>query len=187
MFVRRFIIAAALVGASPLAAQTSDQQAAARNASNWDIFHKLYPARAIAAREEGAVGFTVALDSKGEVTNCQVTHSSGHPLLDEETCKLITMHAQFKPDPTLSPSQRRTSQGVIAWKLPASTTVLASPKAVSASAAPEKIVCKKFIRTGTLGGVERTCMTPTQWAKQSEEQKAEWMDLQGKKGHTKGN
>ena len=187
MSIRRLIIAASLLAAAPAFAQAPSPQAAARNASNWEIFHKLYPARAIAAREEGAVGFTVSLDSKGEVTNCQVTHSSGHALLDEETCKLITLNAQFQPDPSLSPSQRRTSQGVIAWKLPASTTVLASPKAIAPAAAPEKVVCKKSVRTGTFAGVERTCMTPTEWAKQSDEQKAEWIELQGKKGSTHGN
>jgi TonB family protein len=187
MSLHRFIIATSVLVASPALAQAPAPEVAARNASNWDIFQKLYPARALAAREEGAVGFTVTLDSKGEVTNCQVTHSSGHPLLDQETCKLVTLNAQFKPDPGLSPSQRKTSQGVIAWKLPASTTALASPMAIAANAAPEKIVCKKSVRTGSLAGVERTCMTPTEWAKQSDEQKAEWMDLQGKKGSTHGN
>src|SRR5919107_4230428 len=103
MSLHRFIIATSLLVASPALAQAPAPEAAARNASNWDIFQKLYPARALAAREEGAVGFTVTLDSKGEVTNCQVTHSSGHPLLDQETCKLVTLNAQFKPDPGLSP------------------------------------------------------------------------------------
>lgn len=186
MSICRYFIATSLLAATSVFAQAPDAETAARNASNWDVFQKLYPARALAAREEGAVGFTVALDSKGEVTNCQVTHSSGHPLLDEETCKLVTMHAQFKPDPGLSPSQRKTSQGVIAWKLPASTTTLASPRAVASNASPEKIVCKKSVKTGSLATTERTCMTPTQWARQSDEQKAEWEDLQGKKGSTHG-
>ena len=187
MSLHRFIIATGLLAAAPAFAQAPDPTAAARNASNWDIFQKLYPARALAAREEGAVGFTVTLDNKGDVTNCQVTHSSGHPLLDEETCKLITLNAQFKPDPGLSPSQRKTSQGVIAWKLPASTTALASPSAFAANAASEKVVCKKSVKTGSLASTERTCMTPTEWAKQSDEQKAQFEELQGKKGYTVGN
>ena len=187
MFIRRLVVAATLLASAPALAQSTDPQAAARNASNWDVFLKLYPARALLAKEEGAVGFNVTLDSKGEVTDCQVTHSSGHPLLDEETCKLVTMNAQFKPDPNLAPSQRRTSQGVIAWKLPASTTTLAAPVAVTSNQAPEKIVCKRFLKTGSNASYERTCLTPTQWAKQSEEQKAEWEDLQGKKGSTHGN
>ena len=186
MFVRSLIIATSLLAAGPVFAQNSDQQAT-RNSANWDVFLKLYPKRALEAKEEGAVGFTVTLDSKGEVTNCQVTHSSGHPLLDAETCKLITLNAVFKPDPSLAPSQTKTHQGVIAWKLPNSTAALAKPQAIASGSAPEKVVCKKSIKTGSLAGYERTCLTPTEWAKQSAAMKAEWEDIQGKKGSTSGN
>ena len=175
--------AAGLMLAQPAGA---DEQPATRNAINWDIFQKLYPKRAIAAREEGAVGFIVTLDKKGDVTRCQVTHSSGHPLLDEETCQIITLHAQFNAAPSLSPSQTRTHEGLIAWKLPASTTVLAPPKPVVIAAAPEKVVCKRTTRGGTLAGFERTCMTPTEWAKQSDYERQMWDEVQGRKGSTSG-
>ncbi len=184
--VLRFLSKAALLLLVPAVAQASDPKRTV-NVSNWDVFQKLYPRRAIAAHEEGTVGFLVTLDSQGSVTACQVTHSSGHPLLDEETCKIITMNAQFKPDPGLSPSQVRTSEGVITWKLPASTTVLAPPTPVAAADAPEKVICKKTVRTGTLAGFERTCMTQRQWDKQSDETKQVWDELQGRKGSTKGN
>jgi TonB family protein len=186
MSVRSIIIAAGLIAAVPAFAQAPDPKAA-QNSANWDVFLKLYPPRALAAKEEGAVGFAVTLDDKGLVTNCQVTHSSGHPLLDEETCKLVTMNAQFKPDAGLAPSQVKTHQGVIAWKLPDSTTRLSTPQAVSSSTAPEKVVCKKSIKTGTLASVERTCMTPREWARQADEMKQPWEDMQGKKGSTSGN
>jgi TonB family protein len=186
MRVHRLIIAGTLLAAVPVVATAADEQAA-RNAANWDVFQKLYPPRALAAKEEGAVGFIVTLDSKGEVTDCRVTHSSGHPLLDEETCKLVTLNAQFKPDPTLGPSQTKSSQGVIAWKLPNSTTVLSAPTRVAQNAAPEKIVCKKVPRTGSLAGFERTCMTPTDWNRQRDAMKEPYEDLQGKKGSTSGN
>jgi TonB family protein len=185
MAVRHIGTLLALVSAVPLSAQPADE-AAARNSANWEIFQKLYPPRAIAAREEGAVGFKVTLDSQGQVTRCEVTHSSGHPLLDNETCVLVTMHAQFKPEGTGSPSQERTREGMIAWKLPASTTVLAPPKAVTPASAPEKIVCKKFIRVGTLSGFERTCMTEREWATQRENMKQPWDELQGRKGSSRG-
>jgi len=169
----------------PLSAEGQDQKAA-QNALNWEIFQKLYPPRALAAREEGAVGFTVTLDSKGSVTDCQVTHSSGHPLLDEETCKIVTMNAQFNPDSNVSVSQTRTHQGLIAWKLPAWATPLQPPKPVASAAAPEKLVCKKVPRIGSLASFERTCLTPTDWAKQSDDQKQPFADFQGKKGSTSG-
>lgn len=186
MSVRSFIIAAGLLVSAPAFSQAPREEAA-RNASNWDVFLKLYPARALAAKEEGAVGFTVTLDSKGDVTDCQVTHSSGHPLLDQETCKLVTMNAVFKPDPTLGPSQTKAHEGLIDWRLPNSTATLAAPRAVATNAAPEKVVCKKMQKTGSIAGYERTCMTPTEWAKQSDAMKAEWQDIQGKKGSTSGN
>jgi TonB family protein len=187
MQIRAIFTACAILCAAPVVAQTSTQAGSQSASNNWDSFMKYYPPRALAAHEEGAVGFTVTLDSKGEVTGCQVTHTSGHPLLDAETCQLITLHAQFKPDAGLSSSQARTSEGVIAWKLPASATALAAPKAIAKGDAPEKVVCKKTLRTGSLASFERTCMTPTEWAKQSDQQKADWEDIQGKKGSTSGN
>jgi len=183
MTIRSLVIGAMLLTATPVFAQSQ----AAKNDPMWNVFLKLYPQRAPKAHEEGAVGFLVTLNNKGDVTNCQVTQSSGHPILDEETCKLITLNAVFKPDPNLSPSQTKTSPGVITWKLPDSTTQLAAPQAVSSNGAPEKIVCKKTAKAGTLSGFERTCMTPTEWAKQSDDMKQLYEEIQGKKGSTSGN
>lgn len=178
-----------LFTAAPVLAQTAEQ---ARNAVNWDIFQKLYPPRAIAAREEGDVGFTVTLDSKGDVTACQVTKSSGHPMLDQETCKVVTLNAQFNPDPNVSASQTRTHQGLITWRLPdwakaAEPTKLGgnTQTPIVVTGVPEGVVCKKTVRVGTLAAFERTCMTPTEWAKQSDEQKQSWDELQGRKGSSR--
>jgi TonB family protein len=175
-----------LVAAGAAVAQASDQKAA-QNASNWDVFLKLYPKRALAAREEGAVGFKVTIDQKGAVTACQVTHTSGHPLLDQETCNLITLHAEFNPEPGLGGSQVRTREGLIAWRLPNGKAVLAAPKAMASASAPDKMVCKKSVKTGTIAGVERTCMTEREWARQTAEEREMWEEVQGKKGSTSGN
>jgi TonB family protein len=183
--VSKFLIAATgLLAGIPAVAQT-DPQAAARNADNWAIFQQLYPARAIAAHEEGAVGFTITIDRSGAVTGCKVTHSSGHPLLDQETCKLITLHAEFKPEEGLSGSQVRTREGMISWKLPGSSTSLASPKAMASNGDDEKVVCKKTVRTGTLAGFERTCMSQREWARQTDDSKEPWVEMM-KKGFTNG-
>jgi len=182
MVALRLIGAATIIMAVPAFAQ-DPQTKAARDAINWDVFQKLYPPRALLAHEEGAVGFVVRLDNRGDVTNCQVTHSSGHPLLDEETCKVVTLNAQFNADPGLSPSQTRTHEGLITWKLPASATVLAPPEPiVVVSQGPEKTVCKKNLRMGTLSSYELICMTPTDWAKQSDDMKQVYDDMQGRKG-----
>ena len=182
---RYWIAILAISTATSAFAQDSDPKAV-QNAENWKVFEQFYPKRAVAAKEEGAVGFKVTLDSKGLVTDCQITHSSGHPLLDQETCNIITRHAQFKPAPGLSPSQAKTSEGMIAWKLPASAASLPAPKPVQ-PAELDKVVCKKNVRTGTLADVERTCMTVREWARESTETRDFWEDLQGKKASTHGN
>jgi TonB family protein len=184
MGVKCLVIASALLAAAPAVAQ-NDPQAAARNADNWAVFQQLYPARAIAAHEEGAVGFKITIDRSGAVTGCQITHSSGHPLLDQETCNLVTLHAEFKPEEGLSGSQVRIRDGVIAWKLPGSTTQLAAPQVVASNDSDQKVVCKKTVRTGTLSGFERTCMTQREWAKQTDETKEPWVEMM-KKGFTNG-
>ena len=186
MFVRFLIAAAGLLVSAPAPAQAPNAAAAAQNKLNWEIFLKLYPKRALEAREEGAVGFRVTLDSKGEVVDCQVTHSSGHPLLDQETCKLITLNALFKPDPSLGPSQTKSHEGMIAWKLPDSSTPLAVPKAIAAADELDKVICKKSVTTGSLAATERTCMTRRDWNRMSDDAKEMWQDVQGKKGSSHG-
>lgn len=61
-----------------------------RWASNRD-----YPRRALREEREGTTRFRVTINADGRVTNCQITGSSGHPDLDETTCKLITRRARF--------------------------------------------------------------------------------------------
>ena len=179
------LVAAGLLATTPAFGQAADPKAA-QNASNWDIFQKLYPPRAIKAHEEGAVGFLVTIDAKGAVTQCQVTHSSGHPLLEQETCNLITLHAEFNPEPGLSASQVRTREGMITWKLPDSKTALNAPQAIAPNAAPGKMICKKSIRTGTIAATERTCMTQVEWSRLSDEERASFEEIRGK-GFTRGN
>jgi TonB family protein len=184
MVFRSLLLTVSLLASVP--AFTQGAEKAAQNASNWDIFQKLYPPRAIKAREEGAVGFLVTIDAKGAVTQCQVTHSSGHPLLDPETCKIITLNAEFQPEPGLSASQVRTREGVITWKLADSKTALNAPRPVAANAAPEKMICKKSIRTGTVAGAERTCMTAVEWSRLSDAERASFEEIRNK-GFTRGN
>jgi len=172
------------LASSPVFAQVPSPQAA-QSASNWDVFQKLYPPRAIKAHEEGAVGFLVTIDAKGAVTGCQITRSSGHPLLDQETCKLITLNAEFNPEAGLSGSQSRTREGMIKWKLPDSKTALNAPQAIAANSAPEKVICKKSVRTGTAAAAERTCMTEREWARHGDEDRSAWQEVQGK-GFTNG-
>jgi TonB family protein len=187
MSVRVWALVAGLAAAVPALAQAPDPSAT-RNAMNWETLVKLYPPRALAAREQGLVGFIVRLDSKGHPTECRVTHSSGYPLLDQETCQLITLHAVFKPAAGLSGSQASTHQGVINWKLPATaaSAPVAAPKPVKVADAPEKVVCKRVPRTGSNVGTERVCLRRSDWAKAADEARKEWEETRSK-GMTSGN
>lgn len=182
MRVHVLVMAIGMLCAAPAVADVPNTNAV-QNAT--ETFLKLYPPRALAAHEEGTVGFSVTVDRAGGVTECHVTQSSGHPLLDQETCNLITLHAQFPAQQGLSGSETRTQLGVVNWRLPGSNAQLASAKPVETSPL-DKVVCKRTARIGTLAGFERTCMTMRDWNRQSDEQKQVWEDSQGKKGFTSG-
>ena len=55
-----------------------------------------YPSRALREERSGTTRFTVTVGTNGRVENCQITGSSGHPDLDEATCKLISRRARFR-------------------------------------------------------------------------------------------
>ncbi|MXO65773.1 energy transducer TonB [Altericroceibacterium endophyticum] len=55
-----------------------------------------YPSRALREEREGVTRFRVTVGTNGRVENCQVVGSSGHPDLDEATCKNVTRRARFR-------------------------------------------------------------------------------------------
>ena len=188
MSLKSLMFAVGLFASVPAMADTASTAQAARDANNLNVLQAYYPSRALAAREQGSVGFQVKIDASGQPTECQVTKSSGYPLLDKETCDIITLRAVFKRPENISGSQVATYQGVINWTLPASPGVPTAKPAtqMASAAAPEKKVCRKVTRTGSLVSTDRVCMTPSQWRKQSDESKEEWEALQGRKGSTNG-
>lgn len=78
-----------------------------------------YPAAAVRAGEEGAVGFRLDVGKDGRVAACTVTASSGSAALDSTTCQLLTMRARFQParDHQGKPTEDKVS-GRIVWRLP---------------------------------------------------------------------
>jgi TonB family protein len=186
MSIRIWVLAVGLATAVPGVAQAPD--ANARNRVNWETLFKHYPPRALAAREQGMVRFAVKLDNQGHPTECLVTQSSGFPLLDEETCRLITLHAMFKPPVAMSHSQASTFQGAINWQLPrvAAATPAATVKPAKAAEAPKKTICRRIAATGSNVRSERVCMSARDWDRASEEVRKDWDELQGRKGSTNG-
>jgi TonB family protein len=56
-----------------------------------------YPPEAKAAGLHGRTAFTLDLDPKGRITSCNITSSSGSPLLDSTTCTLLVTNGRFQP------------------------------------------------------------------------------------------
>ena len=178
----------ALLASASAPASAAPSEAVARDAANNEVILSEYPARARAAGEQGTVAFTVALDRDGYATSCQVTQSSGFRRLDEETCDLIMDRAKFKG--VRGPDGRKTNvvtQGVINWRLPKGEAAAASPvRIASAAAKPEKKICRRRVKTGSLANYERLCATASEWSRMSQRTQQEWGALQGTFGSTNG-
>jgi TonB family protein len=179
------LIAAGLLFSQPVfAADQPSPTKAERDRQISEIIFQNYPPRAKAAGEQGPVFFVVKLDKDARATSCEVTHGSGHPLLDEETCELIVLHAVFKSakdkDGNLG---KQTAEGVVNWTLPGHTPEPQNPILLTGQNKPEKQICEKNLRMGTLSSVERICMTPSEWARQTDEMKQPWEEMRNK-GYT---
>lgn len=178
----RVAAAALLVTSAHVAAAPSNDQ---RNRQLSEIVFQNYPPGALAAGEEGPVFFVVELDKDAHPVTCQVTHGSGYPSLDKETCHLIVQHAVFNSargaDGRLT---KRIAEGVVNWTLPGHTPVPINMSVLATTPKAEKQVCKKTVRVGTLASIERTCMTASEWARRADEQKQPYDELQGRKGAT---
>jgi TonB family protein len=184
-----------LMGVSAPASATPGGETTPLNARNWDVMLSQYPARAREAREQGPVGFRVTLDREGYATECEVTSSSGYPLLDNETCRMIMTRGEFRG---ITDEQGRRAggvfQGVLNWKLPPPTAgaAVTAPPPAPAKAGPAqaggggKLICRRKLRTGSLAQFERTCLTKEDWERYTANERAFWEEVQSK-GHTHGN
>lgn len=164
--------------ASVAAQAETPAEKALREAKNYDTLMAYYPKRALAAGEQGLVGFTIRLDKAGQPTNCEVTHSSGFRQLDDETCQVVLIHAVFKPVKDGDGNKvNQVTEGVINWKIPGAAVNTVAPVKVTAANAPEKMICKRELRQGTLVGYERTCMTKRDWQRLSDQMKEPWEEI----------
>ncbi|MCW3837865.1 energy transducer TonB [Sphingomonas canadensis] len=84
---------------APLVPESPDVAVAAVPAGSpggW-VTNDDYPAAARRADIEGIVGFTLSIGPDGRVSGCRVDSSSGHQVLDDATCALLTERARFHP------------------------------------------------------------------------------------------
>lgn len=170
------VILASLAILAPAFAGKEQNGNSARRLSNGELMFKRYPARALAAGEQGQVGFTVTIRRDGTLADCLVTKSSGFAALDEETCNLITQYAQFPRTRDADGNRAQViHHGVVNWQIPGGSTApsrTASEKR-SAMQDPEKIICKTQVKTGSLVARERRCMTRREWSRVSEDARGE--------------
>jgi TonB family protein len=78
-----------------------------------------YPAAAVRAGEQGAVGFRLEIDKAGRVAGCAITSSSGSAALDSTTCRLLAARARFTPARDRKGRAATDSvNGRIIWRIP---------------------------------------------------------------------
>jgi protein TonB len=56
-----------------------------------------YPSRALRDRLQGRVSVRFTVLTSGRIANCRITASSGSPMLDSTTCRLLTQRLRFRP------------------------------------------------------------------------------------------
>ena len=154
----------AMTSTAAVAAGDADQ--AVSLSKNGEFLAKNYPPRALKAGEQGKVGFRIVVEPDGSLGSCVVTQSSGHSALDKETCDIIVNNARLQPVRNEEGRTVRAVQnGFINWKLPSgAASVAAASGTVTPGKDPERVICKRSQKTGSLIAKTRQCMTARQWA-----------------------
>jgi len=179
MLLNLLFVAAALGGAD---AGSSNAQSV-RSKDNEFIFSH-YPPRALAAGEQGPVRFRVEIDEEGIVKNCKVAFSSGFERLDRETCDLIVEHVKFKPMfDSEGKAQGAVHEGIVNWRIPGAVAAVNVKGA--GGRGPDRVVCKRVEKTGSLVARSRVCMTAREWSKQADQYQEEYGALQGRQGSSR--
>ena len=181
---RALTLAAFLLISAPTVAAETPENRDRRLKQISEVVFQNYPSRALAAGEQGPVFFVVKLDEKAHPTSCEVTHGSGYPRLDAETCELIVQHAVFKS--VIGPNgklKRSTHEGVVYWRIPGKDEPKINPVALGANR-PAPQICRTTTAVGYLYKWERTCLTQREWDIARAESQDHWGQYQGRYGHT---
>jgi protein TonB len=88
--------AAAAAQAAPANADGRPAATPVGNPGDW-FPADAYPPEAKAAGLQGRTAFQLDIDTKGRITSCNITTSSGSPLLDSTTCALLVTNGRFAP------------------------------------------------------------------------------------------
>jgi TonB family protein len=168
---------ASISGMSPDAGQTVQSK-------NGEFIFSQYPARALAAGEQGSVRFRAEVDEKGNVLACKVTESSGFERLDRETCDLIVDHASFKPTVDNEGKPREAiHDGIVNRRIPGA----AQPAKIASigGRSPDEVVCKRITKTGSLVSHSRLCLTRREWSRYADRNQDQYGEIQGRFGSSR--
>jgi len=94
------------------------KRAAPRNSGTW-IDDRDYPPSGIRNELEGSVGYRLVVGTNGRVSSCELTRTSGHRVLDDATCRLLSNRARFDPATDETGAKvMGTYSGSVTWELP---------------------------------------------------------------------
>ena len=90
----------------------------ANNPGRW-VTDSDYRSTWIRQEMSGVASFALTIDSRGKVSDCTITRSTGHSALDQATCTLIERRAKFDPakDSYGNPIAG-TYRNSVNWKIP---------------------------------------------------------------------
>lgn len=85
---------------------------------NW-VTTNDYPTQELRMEHEGVTRYRLSIDSKGQVTECAVTASSGFSGLDKATCDTVKRRAKFEPATDQTGARTTGSfSGSVSWQIP---------------------------------------------------------------------
>ncbi|MFN3389525.1 MAG: energy transducer TonB [Allosphingosinicella sp.] len=105
------LLGAGLLAAGPALAAGDPREAEANRA------FVEYPKESLQRGEQGAVGYRVKIDRRGNPLSCEITQSSGFERLDLATCAMLMERARFTPKREGTRAERQTYDGRVVWRI----------------------------------------------------------------------
>lgn len=95
------------------------KRAAPKNKTALWVTTNDYPTNDLRAEHHGRTGYRLLIDSKGTVTDCTVTATSGFPGLDKAACDNVRRRARFEPATDETGARTAGSySGSVTWTIP---------------------------------------------------------------------
>lgn len=110
--------AAAPVAVAPVLPTPAVRSMPAQSPGSW-LSDADYPVEAMRREWQGVAGFALTINADGVVTDCVITQTAGHAILDEATCRILKRNARFTPARDASGTAvADTYNGRVSWRLP---------------------------------------------------------------------